>query len=182
MSDNRGWYGVDLDGTLAEYHGWVSPDHIGDPIPAMVLRVRNWLGMGFAVKVFTARAFGADDQNIKVIQDWTEKHIGVRLPVTCQKDYGMIQLWDDRAVEVEENTGIPATQSLALDALAAETQAANAHAAQLKAEAIAAKLAEALRFYATKELHFSFDGEQSTITCDGGKIADATLAEYEASK
>jgi hypothetical protein len=27
--------------------------------------------------------------------------------VTCMKDYGMIQLWDDRAVRVVENTGQP---------------------------------------------------------------------------
>ena len=39
------------------------------------------------------------------IQDWTEKHIGHRLPVTCEKDYGMIELWDDRAVRVIHNKG-----------------------------------------------------------------------------
>ena len=27
---------VDLDGTLAEHHGWKGVDHIGKPIPAMV--------------------------------------------------------------------------------------------------------------------------------------------------
>ena len=31
----------DLDGTLAEYNGWVSEEHIGDPIPAMVERVKT---------------------------------------------------------------------------------------------------------------------------------------------
>ena len=33
------------------------------------------------------------------------EHIGRRLIVTCVKDYEMIELWDDRAVAVEFNTG-----------------------------------------------------------------------------
>lgn len=39
------------------------------------------------------------------IQDWTEKHLGARLTVTCVKDLHMIELWDDRAVQVVVNTG-----------------------------------------------------------------------------
>lgn len=102
----RGWIGVDLDGTLAQYDGWIGPDHIGDPVSKMVERVKAWLGQGIEVRIMTARAFKADDADIQAIQDWTEKHIGHRLPVTCQKDYGMIQLWDDRAVHVIPNTGL----------------------------------------------------------------------------
>ena len=111
MSEKRGWYGVDLDGTLAEYHGWVGPDHIGPPIAAMVDRIKAWLGQGYGVRIVTARAFNADQATIVRVQDWTEQHIGHRLPVTCQKDYGMIQLWDDRAVQVIENTGVPVSRA-----------------------------------------------------------------------
>ncbi len=111
MSDKRGWYGVDLDGTLAEYHGWVEPDHIGPPIAAMVDRIKGWLGQGYGVRIVTARAFNADQATIDRVQDWTELHIGHRLPVTCQKDYGMIQLWDDRAVQVIGNTGIQVSRA-----------------------------------------------------------------------
>lgn len=39
------------------------------------------------------------------IGDWTEKHLGVRLQATCEKDFAMIELWDDRCVAVEPNTG-----------------------------------------------------------------------------
>ena len=102
----RGWIGVDLDGTLAQYGGWVEPDHIGEPVAALVDRVRVWLGQGFEVRIMTARAFRANEGEISAIQDWAEEHIGHRLPVTCQKDYGMIQLWDDRAVRVQENAGV----------------------------------------------------------------------------
>lgn len=101
-----GWIGVDLDGTLAHYGGWIGPDHIGDPIPAMVARIKTWLGEGKEVRIFTARAWRASPADIEAIQDWTEKHIGHRLQVTCEKDYGMIELWDDRAVRVVPNTGL----------------------------------------------------------------------------
>lgn len=105
-----GWIGVDLDGTLAEYGGWKGPDHIGDPVPAMALRVRKWLADGREVRIFTARVAGVRegsevDETTKGIQDWCEKHFGVRIPVTCKKDFGMIELWDDRCVQVEANTG-----------------------------------------------------------------------------
>ncbi len=51
----NGWIGVDLDGTLAQYDGWKGPDNIGDPIPLMVGRVKEWLEAGHEVRVFTAR-------------------------------------------------------------------------------------------------------------------------------
>jgi hypothetical protein len=103
-----GWIGVDLDGTLVEYNGWVGPTHIGAPVPRMVERVKNWINQGWVVKIFTARVSGSDrDVVTTLIQDWCEEHIGTRLEVTCSKDYGMIELWDDRCVQVIPNTGIP---------------------------------------------------------------------------
>ncbi len=109
-----GWIGVDLDGTLAQYDGWKGPEHIGAPIPAMVDRVKRWLSDGREVRVFTARAWvllGSAEQQaegqsiVKAIDAWCAQHIGQTLPVTCIKDFGMIELWDDRAVQVEANTG-----------------------------------------------------------------------------
>lgn len=109
---NKGWIGVDLDGTLAEYHGWVSDAHIGPPIMAMAVRVRRWLDEGRTVKIFTARvspiqgrATSTVEQIRSHIQDWTEVCFGVRLEVVCEKDFGMVELWDDRCVQVEPNTG-----------------------------------------------------------------------------
>jgi hypothetical protein len=107
-----GWIGVDLDGTLAVYDGWVHETHIGEPVPAMAFRVRKWLADDRTVKIFTARvstnqgrAVATVDAIRAAIQDWTEKHFGARLEVVCEKDYGMIELWDDRAVQVVPNTG-----------------------------------------------------------------------------
>lgn len=98
-----GWIGVDLDGTLAEYGGWKGPDHIGEPIGPMLDRVKAWLTAGVEVRIFTARACVPD--HVAPVERWCLKHIGRMLKVTNVKDFGMVQLWDDRAVQVIFNTG-----------------------------------------------------------------------------
>jgi hypothetical protein len=102
----NGWIGVDLDGTLAEYNGWKGEKHIGKPIPLMVERVKKWLEEGKEVRIFTARVWQYAPDVEDTIQKWCIKHIGQILPITCFKDYGMIELWDDRCVQVMPNTGI----------------------------------------------------------------------------
>lgn len=112
------WYGVDLDGTLAEFHGW-QPDKIGAPVTLMAMRVRKWLAEDRTIKIVTARVAATgrtndhgtvDDQEFAdrqraMIEDWTLIHFGQRLEVTCSKDMDMAELWDDRCVRVEKNTG-----------------------------------------------------------------------------
>ena len=110
MSKATGWIGVDLDGTLAYYDQWRGETHIGEPIPAMAERVKKWLSEGKEVRIFTARAWNTGVSGaiaILTIKDWAEKHFGQRLEVTCMKDYNMVELWDDRAVQVIPNTGMP---------------------------------------------------------------------------
>jgi hypothetical protein len=105
------WIAVDLDGTLAEYHGW-NGGAIGSPVPAMVARVKHWLRQGRDVRIFTARISLRNgiteeerDAQHAVIEAWCQEHLGEILPITCEKDYGMVELWDDRCVQVEQNTG-----------------------------------------------------------------------------
>lgn len=110
MGENNGYIAVDLDGTLAEYNGWVDEFHIGKPVPEMVSKVRKAINEGTEVRIFTARISGDRqgvpvEKTIKIIEDWCEKHIGFKLPVSCTKDFHMIELWDDRAVTVIKNTG-----------------------------------------------------------------------------
>lgn len=105
---SEGWIGVDLDGTLAHYDGWVGPTEFGKPIPLMVARVKAWLAVGLAVKIFTARVSDEVSEPGPItaaVQEWCETHIGQALPVTCVKDYGMVELWDDRAIQIIPNTG-----------------------------------------------------------------------------
>ncbi len=101
------WIGVDLDGTLAHYDGWKGETHIGEPIPLMVERVQRWLRIGYKVRILTARVSHPDQAVAaeEAIGAWCLKHLGTVLPVTCRKDYAMLELWDDRAVQVIANTG-----------------------------------------------------------------------------
>jgi hypothetical protein len=109
----KGWYGFDLDGTLAEYYGWVDADNIGPPIHAMVKRVKTLLALGEEIRIFTARAwhdgtkemFDRSEIARTAIQRWCVQHIGKELPITCVKDLNMIALYDDRCIQVEANTG-----------------------------------------------------------------------------
>lgn len=127
----NGWIGVDLDGTLALYNGWVGPTHIGEPIEPMVDLVKRALVQGQEVRIFTARCWpvliarpgekvfphlhveGLEMERrlqeavaaIHHIQLWCKEHIGQELTITCVKDYGMHALYDDRAWHVVPNTG-----------------------------------------------------------------------------
>ena len=104
----QGWIGVDLDGTLAHFEEWEGIAHIGPPVPLMVQRVRRWLDQGIEVRIFTARVGGPIEAATLArphIERWCLEHIGEILPITATKDFGMYELWDDRVVQVERNTG-----------------------------------------------------------------------------
>jgi hypothetical protein len=114
------WYGVDLDGTLAET---VDAEHImevGKPIIPMVERVQQMLREGKEVRIFTARvacsnaystwAARFDDSEfmhhqIQAIERWCFKNIGVILPITAVKDFACVEIYDDCAKQVVRNTG-----------------------------------------------------------------------------
>ena len=51
----EGWYGFDLDGTLAKYDGWKGIDHIGEPVRPMVELIKRMQAEGKTVKIVTAR-------------------------------------------------------------------------------------------------------------------------------
>lgn len=118
----QGWYGVDLDGTLAEYDHWKGADHIGAPIPAMIEKVKKALAEGKDVRIFTARVWplGTTAEDFvhntlrteqaltarRAIVEWCKEHLGCVLPITCVKDYGLVEMWDDRAKQVIPNTGM----------------------------------------------------------------------------
>ena len=119
---HSGFIAVDWDGTTVEYHGWEAWNKFGKPIPAMVERIRGWLREGYTVKIMTARLPRSQKRNHKVtcwqtgktytrgemedaISAHCEKIIGTRLEAINVKCTGMIELWDDRVIQVEPNTG-----------------------------------------------------------------------------
>ena len=88
----------------------IEPGHIvvraGDPDSLchfLVERSEVRIAKGKVVKIFTARAF--IPSQIPPVKAWCKEHLGCELPVTCVKDFGMYELWDDRAVQVIPNTG-----------------------------------------------------------------------------
>lgn len=109
---------VDLDGTLAVYDGWKGHSHIGAPIPEMVFRIKNWIGFDkYKVVIFTARITndadtGVEPARVEEIRNWLEQAGLPRdLDITNQKRKEFAEMWDDRAVRVEANTGEISNQS-----------------------------------------------------------------------
>lgn len=151
-----GWYGFDLDGTLAKYEGWKGISHIGEPIAPMIYTIKELHRCGYKVKILTARVaprdciwnnrmfgttkfkfstkfpfiksvdehkvceqfewvwtggngFDPEDYSRKYareyIAEWCEKNLGFIPEIVHEKDHLMLQLFDDRVVQVEPNTG-----------------------------------------------------------------------------
>ena len=105
--DSYGWVGVDLDGTLAMYHGFKGYEDIGEPIPAMMARVKSWIAAGIDVRIFTARASDGPIAT-RPIARWLKRQGLPALRITNVKDADCVEVWDDRAVTVVSNTGEPA--------------------------------------------------------------------------
>jgi phosphoribosylamine-glycine ligase len=109
-SDDEGWIGVDLDGTLASYSNW--SNDIGEPIPKMIQRVKRWLADGKEVRILTARgtaeSFNENMKQLVKIHDWVSDNIGEPLEVTNKKDFRMLKLYDDRVVQIVANEGVNA--------------------------------------------------------------------------
>jgi len=102
-----GWIGVDLDGTLAyfDFEAWCKNKyHIGPPVRPMLNRVKDWLSQGRKVKIFTARYVHGPAMLI-AIRIWLTKVGLPELEITNVKDFWMDELWDDRCIQVEHNTG-----------------------------------------------------------------------------
>ena len=132
--EGEGWYGFDLDGTLARYDGWKGIDHIGEPVAPMVRLVQAMRKGGLEVRILTARVAPRRSQETKpnpytegdrcieepgvqkwalkdrwsakeFIQEWCYRHLGFVPKVTYRKDHLMLNLFDDRVTQVEPNTG-----------------------------------------------------------------------------
>lgn len=104
--------GCDLDGTLAFYDKWRGSTHIGEPIPAMVKRVKDYISQGHEVVIFTARMAPDDEltpedieEQRKAIKAWCLRNIGQELEPTCVKSRNIVHYLDDRASGVVPNSG-----------------------------------------------------------------------------
>lgn len=123
------WVGVDFDRTLVTDYPGSKLDEIGQPVTAMVERVRRLLAAGVEVRIFTARVshpfvefvgempdkaqaeaamlrYHDAMKQKAAIEKWCQFWLKAKLKVTCVKDHNMVELWDDRAVQVAENLGV----------------------------------------------------------------------------
>ena len=73
MNEPKGYIAVDLDGTLAFYDHWRGVEHVGEPIPAMVQRVRQWLSEGKDVRIFTARVSVQEGRDLNIVRHHIEE-------------------------------------------------------------------------------------------------------------
>ena len=99
----------DLDGTLAHYDGWKGVDHIGEPIPKMIDKLKRHLEQGDECVIFTARVTGEhDDPNDSIhhIAKWLRKHRIPPLGITCIKSSKFTIMYDDRAFRIAKNEGV----------------------------------------------------------------------------
>lgn len=130
----KGWYGFDLDGTLAKYDGWKGIDNIGEPVRPMVELIKRMHDEGKVVKIMTARvapkekpetkpnpyrtgnwciqepdvqtwALEAEWTPLEFIQEWCYRVLGFVPEVVYQKDHLMLELYDDRVKQVVPNEG-----------------------------------------------------------------------------
>jgi len=110
------WIGVDFDGTIAyNVIERSDPYEVGKPIYEMIYRVRDWLAKGYTVKLLTARmnelsstGQRRDVEKMRsILEAWCKEHVGQVIECTNAKDGWMEVLWDDRAVQVKPNTGVP---------------------------------------------------------------------------
>lgn len=93
--------GVDLDGTLAEYHGYVGPNHVGNLLPGAKKWLEELVAAGHEVLIFTAR--GNEPEGLAATMAWIKAQ-GIEpliKGVTASKLYSFDLFLDDRAVRFE---------------------------------------------------------------------------------
>lgn len=100
---------VDFDGTLAsDEKGFVGISVCGEPIPAMVERVKRWHAAGHEIYIFSARFSNEHNDAIHAkyfVGEWCKKHLGF-LPKMSGVKLGCFDvIVDDRAYHVTKNKG-----------------------------------------------------------------------------
>lgn len=97
------WVGFDFDGTVSRLSD-------GLPVSSIVEKIKHFRSQGVEVRICTARISSKQTpehivNHTKYIQDWCKVYIGEVLPVTAEKDYEMVILYDDRAIAVKTDAG-----------------------------------------------------------------------------
>ena len=124
------WLGVDLDGTLAQYHGWVSEEHIGEPVVSIVAALNARRADGWKIVIFTARVSGDSEEAQRAevaIWKWLDFYNIKAEGITCTKHKHFAEFWDDRARQVIFNKGYIVEWPIPHDAKTGFAPAAEKH-------------------------------------------------------
>jgi hypothetical protein len=116
---NKGWWGFDLDATIAFYDTW-RDGAIGSPVKPMIRRMHHYLKQGRPIRIVTARVSperGASEvllEESRIRRFLVEQFgdAGLTIPITNAKDSQMIAFFDDRAEQVIPNKGILVREEL----------------------------------------------------------------------
>lgn len=105
--DKKRIVACDLDGTLAEYHGWKGVCHIGAVVESVKTAIKHVRDEGGEVWIFTARISDHGDiQSIRTISEWLKIN-GITVDgMTSEKLKKFTEFWDDRAIQVVKNKGV----------------------------------------------------------------------------
>lgn len=83
---------VDLDGVLAEYSGWLGPDHFGLPRPGAMFFLIDLGKLGYRVVVFSTR----DPEKVR---NWLwSHHMDTLVALVTQKKEPAVAYIDDRGI------------------------------------------------------------------------------------
>ncbi len=115
--EDKRWTGFDFDGTLVfEEPEWRGFEHIGEPIKPIVDKLKGYLKQGRIVKIVTARVSQDNEYDNYIarrnIYHWLLMYVHddsmanfPHIEIVSGKDMYMDKLYDNRAVQVETNTG-----------------------------------------------------------------------------
>lgn len=146
---SQGWWGFDLDATIAFYETY-GDGSIGAPITPMIRRIKHYLKQGRRVAIVTARVHptspDAGGENLK-IRAFLERALGSMalaeaIDIRADKDLHMIKLFDDRAEQVIPNKGILVREELRRAIRALREIEINPEHASLRAAQALSKLDE----------------------------------------
>lgn len=98
---------LDFDQTLATYeHSWDSKK-VGEPVPEMIKKVKEWLSKGYKITIFTARLTVQNPfKQEAMIRVFLEKYGLPQFDITATKHYYFTHFIDDKAYHVVPNKGI----------------------------------------------------------------------------
>ena len=119
MSSGKAWWGFDVDKTAFVDEGGTRGGVIGEPIMPIIRRIKHFLRTGRKVNIVTARVHPSEpdrEEQVLTVSRALDAVLGPemasKIGIRSDKDRHMIDLYDDRAMQVIPNKGILVREEL----------------------------------------------------------------------